>query len=191
MKKNIKKGIARFCIGFLVLIGVLFFCRGCIYQTAVEYRDAGGRKVYKVKDEGLEKYIKASIPDQKPTTIDEIVDLSLRITNNTLSFSFEAKEKDPKNLYPQGEANCVGYAAFNAAVANYLLERYKMKDWSAKPVKGKLYLFGGEMTSKSKDSFFNDHDFVIFSNKETKEKIYVDPTVYDYLKIDRVSKYVK
>lgn len=191
MKKKIVKGFSRIIIGLLIFIVIIITCRSCIYQTAVEYRDAGGRKTYKVKDDELEKYIKSCIPDEKPTTIDEVVDLALEITDNTLSFSLDATEKDPKKLFPSSNASYGGYASFNAAVGNYLLQRYSFKDWSAKPVKAKLYLFGGEMTSRLKKSYFKDHDFVIYYNKATKEEIYIDPVVHDYLKIDRVSKYVK
>ncbi|WP_165041893.1 hypothetical protein [Dysgonomonas sp. ZJ709] len=191
MNKGLKRNLTRFGLGLLVLLIVVVFCRSCIYQTTMEYKDAGGRKTYKVKDDKLAAYIDEYLPDEKLTNIETIVDLSLAITSNNLSFSLESKEKDPKKLYPTGEANCEGYAAFAAAVGNYLLDKYKMDDWDARPVKGKLYLFGSELTTKAKKSYFKNHDFVIFTNKQTKEEIYVDPSIHDYFKINRVSKYAK
>lgn len=174
-----------------VFAAILVLFKGCIYQTAIKYEDAGGRKIYKVKDDKLEAYIIDNLPEGDITDIEEIVNLSLDITSKTLQFKLDSKEKDPKKLIPTGEVNCMGYASFNAAVGNYLINKYNLKDWKAKPVKGKLYLFGYEITSKSKESYFKDHDFVIFYNKNTKDEIYIDPSVHDCLGIDKVDKYVK
>ncbi|MDR0825293.1 MAG: hypothetical protein LBN74_09385 [Prevotella sp.] len=179
-----------------VVLVVAFLFRGNIYRMAVKYEDDGNRKSYDIKDDNLAKYINQSLPNDESldTTIDidRIIDLSQEITTKTLDFSLEAKDSDPQKLIATPEANCVGYAAFMAAVGNYLINRFGLnKDWEAKPKKGKLYLLGKDMHKKAKDGWFKDHDFVVFRNKNTKEEIYADPTVYEYFGVKRVDKYIK
>lgn len=190
MKKKTQKRI-RNTIGILVILLVtLFFFRGCAYRTVVSYKEVGSRKNYKVKDKNLAASLENNIPQGFPGDIESIIDLSQEITSNALSFSAESKENDPSKTVLLRNANCIGYAAFTATTGNYLIDKYKLsKVWEAKPVKGKIFLFGKEITSKSKNKILKDHDFVIFKNKVTKREIAVDPTVHDYFKIDRISNY--
>ena len=190
MKKKTQKRIRNIIAVIVILLVALFFFRGCAYRTVVSYKEAGSRKNYKVKDKNLAAYIENNIPDGYSGDIESIVDLSQDITSSALTFSLDSKENDPSKTVLLRNANCVGYAAFTAATGNYLIDKYKLsKVWEAKPVKGKLFLFGSDITSKSKNKMFKDHDFVIFKNKVTKREIAVDPTVHDYLHIDRISKY--
>lgn len=116
------------------------------------------------------------------------MDLSLRLTSNILSYSSNISETNPNKLYHTGEATCVGYATFTAAVANYILNQENNHGWEAIPVKGHLYLFGIDVHQyMGNNKMFKDHNFVIFRNKESNTEIYIDPTVNDYLWIDRVS----
>lgn len=180
--------------GIVVVLVLLFLFKGNIYRMAVKYEDAGNRKFYEVKDDSLANYINQSLPNDESLdatiTIDKIIDLSQEITSDRLTFSFEAVESDPQKVIASGDiANCVGYAAFTAAVGDYLIKRFGMqKEWEARPKKGKLFLFGNNMHKNATSGWFKDHDFVIFRNKNTKEEIYVDPTAYDYWGIKRVDK---
>lgn len=190
MKKKTRKRIRNIVIIIIVLITALFFFKGCAYRTIVNYKEAGGRKNYKVKDKNLASFIEDNIPSNYSGDIESIIDLSQKITDKALSFSSDAKENDPSKTVLLRRANCTGYAAFTAATGNYLIDKYKLnKVWEAKPVNGKLFMFGTDMYSKTKNAMFKDHDFVIFENKITKREIAVDPTVYEYLSIDRITKY--
>jgi hypothetical protein len=196
MKKKTKNTLFKVVAVIAAVLVLLFLFKGNIYRMAVKYEDAGSRKSYEIKDDNLAAYINQSLPNDESLdatiNIDRIIDLSQEITIKTLDFSLEAQESNPQKLIVTTEANCVGYAAFTAAVGNYLLRRFGMnKEWDAKPKKGKLYLFGNNMHKGVKNGWFKDHDFVVFRNKDTKEEIYADPTVHEYFGIKRVDRYQK
>jgi len=196
MKKKTKNTLIKVVTVIAVVLVLLFLFRGNIYRMAVKYQDAGNRKSYEVKDDNLAAYINQNLPNDESldatVDIDQIIDLSQEITTKMLDFSLEAQESDPQKLIVMPMANCVGYAAFTAAVGDYLLKRFGMdKEWDVKPKKGKLYLFGNNMHKGTKSGWFKDHDFVVFRNKNTKEEIYADPTVHEYFGIKRVDRYQK
>lgn len=196
MKKQNYKGII---IGVAATVGVilaiLFFMKGSIYQMIVKYEDAGGRKSYEVKDQALAKYINENLPNDETldATIDieMIADLSLEMTDKALTYMADTKANDPVKTYADGYANYTGYAAFAAAVGDYLIKRFELKDWEVKPRKAKLYRFGTNKSKKALDGWYKDHDFVVFKNKKTKEELYIDPTAYSEYGTKRVDKYQK
>lgn len=188
-----KSVVVRISIIVLVVLVAIFLLKGTIYRFAVKYEDGGGRKEYQIKDETLSSFITKNLPNDESLDanidIETIIDLSLTMTVQALDFLAEEKESDPKKTFVSGTANYMGYAAFTASVGNYLINWYGLsKEWEAKPKKGKLYLFGNNMYKNAKEGWFKDHDIVIFKNKKTKEEIYVDPIVYDYLGVQQVDK---
>lgn len=194
-KKKKEKAIA-IIIGVILGIALLFAFKGNIYQMAVKYEDAGSRKNYEIKDEALISYILENLPNDEALDenidISQIIDFSLKMTDEALDFSIEYNDTDPSLAFKNQGANCVGYAAFTAATGSYLIKRFGLeKEWEARPKKGKLYLFGNNMHKNAQSGWFKDHDFVIFKNKKTKEEIYVDPTAYDYFGARRVDRYEK
>lgn len=71
-----------------------------------------------------------------------------------------------KNNIQCGEANCVVYAQLTSAIINYDFQVKKLP-YKAKPVVGKVYLFGIDLNNvaqkilpKKHRPFFKDHDFV-------------------------------
>lgn len=189
MKKKSKKRFTKILLIIALILAALFVFRGTIYRTVVTYKEDGSRKNYKVKDKNLAIFIEDNIKSSQAGDIESIVDLSQEITDLALTFSVDAKENDPNKTVLLRQANCVGYAAFAASVGNYLIEKYKLDEvWEAKPIKGKLYLFGVDMHSQFKNKSFKDHDFVVFRNKITKKEITIDPTVYDRFGIERITK---
>jgi len=189
-KKSNAIAITIIVLGILIL---LFFLRGNVYKAVMKYEDAGGRKNYEMKDDALISHINQSLPNDESLDqnidIDQIIDFSQEITSRSLDFSIEYKDNEPAKAFQNGGANCIGYAAFMASTANYLIKRFGMeKEWEARPRKGKLFLFGNNMHKNVQDGWFKDHDFVVFKNKITKEEIYADPTAYDYFGAKRVSK---
>jgi hypothetical protein len=82
----------------------------------------------------------------------------------------------------------VGYAAFFATTCNYLLKKYHLDaTWTAQPQAGKMYLLGENIHPYFHSPFFRDHDFVVIKNKVTGEILAVDPTIHDYLFINKVA----
>lgn len=191
MKK--KKSTSRFVKIFLILLlifGALYIFRGAVYRTATAYKEDGSRKNYKVKDKNLAIFIEDNIKSNQAGDIESIVDLSQKITDAALSYSTDTKENDPNKTVLLRNANSLGYAAFAASVGNYLIDKYKLSEvWEAKPVKGKLYLFGIDMNSQFKNKGFKEYDFVIFRNKITKKEITIDPSLYARGGIERITKH--
>ena len=73
---------------------------------------------------------------------------------------------DRKNMIPNGKANCVGYAQLTSAIINYAFQVKKLP-YKAKPIVGKVYLFGIDLNNVAQQilpqkhrPFFKDHDFV-------------------------------
>lgn len=174
----------------LVLIcGALYIFRGAVYRSIITYKEDGNRKNYKVKDKNLAIFIEDNIESNQEGDIESIVYLSQEITSTALSYSEDAKESDPNKTVLLHKANPEGYAAFAASTGNYLIDKYKLSEvWEAKPVKGKLYIFGKDMYSQLKKKSFKEYDFVIFRNKITKREITVDPSLYARSGIERISK---
>lgn len=188
-KKTSTNRFAKIFIILLLIVGAIFVFRGTIYRTTVTYKEDGSRKNYKVKDKNLAIFIEDNIKSNQAGDIESIIDLSQEITDAALSYSEDAKENDPNKTVLLRRANAVGYAAFAASVGNYLIDKYKLSEvWEAKPVKGKLYLFGKDMHSQFKKKSFKEYDFVIFRNKITKKEITIDPSLYARQGIERITK---
>ncbi|MDR2954738.1 MAG: hypothetical protein LBV43_06635 [Prevotella sp.] len=195
-KKEIRKNIVLGTVGFIVLVCLLFFLRGNIYQMIVKYEDDGNRKSYDIKNDALMTVINQSLPNDETLDltidVDQIIDISLGLTSDLLEYVPESKEKEPQKTFVAGYADYIGFAAFNASIADYLLKRFGMnKEWEVKPKKAKLYIFGANKTKKAQDGWFKDHDIVVFKNKTTKEEIYVDPSAYKSFGVGKVNKYEK
>lgn len=190
MKKRTKRRIKYLITFAFLLLIALFVFRGCTYRAVVSYKDNGGRKNYKVKDKNLAVFIEENIPSDHTGDIESIIDLSQQLTKDALTYSSEAKENDPNKTVLLRRANTSGYAAFTASIGNYLIDKYKLKQvWEAKPMKSKIHAFGYQIDPKNKNTVFKNNDFVVFRNKVTGREISVDPVVYNYLWIDRISKY--
>lgn len=94
------------------------------------------------------------------------------------SLSFTAKN-DIKN----GKANCVGYAQLTSATINYAF-KIKNLPYKAKPVVGKVYLFGINLNNVAQKilpqkyrQFFKDHDFVEIDLED--KIIFIDTSLQD------------
>lgn len=92
-------------------------------------------------------------------TPQKIIEECSKLVCESLSFT---AENDIKN----GKANCVGYAQLTSATINYAF-KIKNLPYKAKPVVGKVYLFGINLNNVAQKilpqkyrQFFKDHDFV-------------------------------
>lgn len=88
-----------------------------------------------------------------------------------------------KNNIQCGKANCVGYAQLTSAIINYAFQVKKLP-YKAKPVVGKVYLFGIDLNNVAQKilpqkhrPFFKDHDFVEVDLGD--RTIYVDSSLQD------------
>lgn len=184
MIKTIKR-VLLFLLLFL-LIGFVF--RGWLYRTIVKYESLGERTVIKSNNPILINHFESLSPDPSEKNIEAIIDKALRLTSKQLSFSSQKKSADPLHLVKSGKTHCVGYAIYFSAICNYLIEKNRLSDqWKAKPQIGHLFLLGINIHNYFESPFFKDHDFVIIENRKTGVLYAVDPTVNDYLWIDRIA----
>lgn len=91
-----------------------------------------------------------------------------------------------KNNLKKGEANCVGYAQYTAALLNYAFI-YKNLKSKARPVVGQVHLysinlhpFAVAIMPKNLKSFFKDHDFVEI-RKQNCDNMFIDSSLSDLL----------
>ncbi len=179
MKKILK------ILGISILIIVLF--RGWIYRLTVNYTKVGERETIKLTDEKLIAEIKDETENRALSLI-EIVEISKKITNRKLSFTSKNVSKNPSELIKTGKANCVGYSAMFNSITDYLINREEKAGMlETKHLIGRMDFLGLDLHPFFDSPFFRDHDYNQIKNLETGEIIWIDPSVSDYLKVDRIS----
>ncbi len=117
-----------------------------------------------------------------------MITIAKNITCSSLSFSFEKTSNNPNIIFNTGKANCIGYASLFNSIMNYLINKsLNNKNYKSYHVVGKISFMDIDIHQLSNDPFFKDHDYVMIEDINTKERIYIDPSLNDYLNINRVS----
>lgn len=179
MKKFLKILLA------LVLAAVLF--KGWIYRHVVHYKQVGTRETIPLTDEKLLAEID-SVISGKALGFEEIIETAKLITNKRLRFKLGKVSKNPNELLQSGEANCIGYSALFNAIVQYLIAKQGLSgSVEARHLIGKLDVFGINLHQFFADPFYKDHDFNQVINIKTGVSVWIDPSVSDYLGIDRVT----
>lgn len=168
-----KRKITKVVLSALLLcVGIVLFL---ISQIRLEKERDRNIAVY-----SLSTVLKEQIKEMCATlnTPQDIIEHSSDMTCKRLSFS-------AKNDIPNGKANCIGYAQLTSAIINYSFQ-LKNLPYHAKPVVGKVYLFGIDLNNvaqkilpKKHRPFFKDHDFVEIDL--CNEIIYIDSSLKDVL----------
>jgi len=161
--------------------------RGWIYRHIISYKITGERKGYELTSQRLRSAI-----DQELTVLelplDDLIDISLHQTNSELSFAFEATLQDPNQILQKGTTNCMGYAAVFHSIASHIITKQKLGGYyRSRHLVGKIHVLGINIHKYIDHPFFKDHDFNMIENIRTGEKIYADPSISDYLGIDRIT----
>jgi len=171
--------------GLFIILIILF--RGFLYRISVNYSKIKVRNNITLTDKNLIKDIEKRT-DGKILSIEEIIQLSNKITSYKLNFTLNKVSSNPNLVYEFGKANCIGYSSLFNSIGNYVIGKQNLTDkYEFKHLVGKLDFFGFDIHKLFNSPFFKDHDFNEISNKLTNEKIYVDPSVRDYLRIDNVT----
>ena len=99
-----------------------------------------------------------------------------------------------KNNIQCGKANCVGYAQLTSAIINYAFQVKKLP-YKAKPVVGKVYLFGIDLNNvaqkilpKKHRPFFKDHDFVEVDLGD--KTVFIDSSLQDLTGFTYIQTYI-
>ena len=148
-----KKILIKTILAILICIGGLVFL---ISQIKLEkFKDRA------ITSCALNSNIKEEIKDicETSDSPQDIIEECSKLVCKELSFT-------AKNNIPHGEANCIGYAQLTSATINHAFQVKRLPYW-AKPVVGKVYLFGIDLNEvaqtvlpKKHRPFFKDHDFV-------------------------------
>lgn len=170
----------------LALILLLFLLRGWLFRSTVHYSKIGERKVIELKDQKLLDAIN-SVEKECILSVNQILDITDKITRDHLQFSLGKAASDPNLLANTGKANCVGYAALFCSIANYMFKAEDLGHVNSKHLIGQLDFMGMDLHQFFDSPFFRDHDFVEIDFLDDKRNIYIDPSVSDYLWIDRVA----
>ena len=174
-------------IGILIVLMILL--RGILYRLAVEYEKIGERPAIEIEDDKLIQVIDSISRDRK-IDLNEIVEISSLITRKNLRFTFDNNaDENPNKLIYTRKGNCVGYSMMFNSIADYLIKQNDLEDkYESSHLVGRLRFMGIDIHRLIDDPFFKDHDFNAIVNLDTGERISIDPTVNDYLRISRISR---
>jgi len=168
--------IKRLFFFVLILLLLIIIFKGFLYRSFVDYNDVESRGIYLIEN--------ISSENLRSTNIDELLDNALDRTSKKLEF----KLNNPGKFMLTGKANCIGYSEFfSSYMMQLLLENNLEKDWNVYHKVAKLRVFGIDIHQYLSSPSFKDHDFVIVENQKTKKKIAIDPALYDYTGIKRVT----
>lgn len=166
---------------------MLFLFRGSLFRLVVKYRDIGPRTEFKILNRDLIGKIESKSADRE-VGFEDVVEIAKEIANDELSFTTGKASNNPNELLITQKANCVGYAAMFNSVANYLIRENQLQgEIKATHKIGQLYFLGINLHQFFESSFFKDHDYNEVIEIKTGKTMSIDPSVSDYLGIDRVS----
>lgn len=169
---------------FLIIIFAVVFCKAYLFRIFFSYDIIKERTVLDIANEKLKNRLKET---EKITTMEDLLQNSLKETASTLNFSFDKCDHETDKLVETKKANCIGYSAFLASVIQFKLKQSGLQnDWKVHHNVGEIYLMNENINRHFNSGFFKDHDFVTVENVKTKETIGVDATGYDYFRIERI-----
>jgi len=160
----------------------LFF-KTAIYSGITFYDITQSAKTIELDDETIKQEIDNFLKSNKEPTIEELIKEALSITSEILEFSRRSASIDPNELRTTRKTHCVGYAALSNSIINYGLKKMENSEYKSTHWRGKIYLLGLELTNKSDDSFFKDHDFVEITNSNKNVRLRIDPSLYEFTRI--------
>lgn len=175
MKKRLR--IIFLLLAILILV---FALRAPLFRLCVAYNPAGIRKPVIDQKTGHTTIPPENRPDNPGVNIHGIISRTLDQTAEKLEFSFINCASDPEQLLTSGKANCIGYTRLFCYFFQKNTVSGTFTEWTAQPYTGQINIFGKNIHPYVNHPFFQDHDFVIISNRLTGEKIAVDPSLYDY-----------
>ena len=146
------------------------------------------RQTKSLKNDSLKNVIETWLKQNEDADINDLVDFNLDLTSNQLSFTFDKCSSDPATIIKTRKANCIGYSALFCSLMNYtLLKKQLQNRYQCFHYVGKIYYAGQNINALFDDPFFKDHDFNMIKDHENKNTIAVDPSLYEYIGIKRVS----
>ena len=145
-----------------------------------------------MEDEVIKQQVDKFLESNKDCTIKDLIKKSLKITTRTLEFTTKSKSTNPNELRKIAKTHCVGYASMTNSIINYGLSKLGNGEYQSTHWRGKIFVLGYEITNKSNDPFFRDHDYVEIANPDKNIRLRVDPSLYEFTRIGIMNiKYAK
>lgn len=185
--KKITLFFKRFLLCLVIFVFVIVIFRGSFYRSFINYKSIRERQINVLPNKEFLAFVEEKIANKTPSSIKEIIQLSLQITSSHLRFYTTNTTVNPNILLQKPLTNCIGYSAFFNATCNYLLKKYGYSSYKSNHLIGKMYLGTTNIHSYFSSPFFKDHDFNSITNYQSGEVFYVDPTINDYVLIDFIS----
>ena len=183
------KRVPKFIKSIFLICIALFLFRSTLSNALVKYQEVGERSEVEIVNKTLIQKIESR---SKYHIIDfaKVISIANEITTQELSFTFGEVSNNPNEIIDSNRANCIGYSSMFNSIANYLIKNNSLESKiQAKHKIGQLLLLGIDIHQFFSNPFFKDHDFNEIVDLETGKSVFVDPTVSDYLRIKKVSKY--
>ena len=181
---------------WLMVILIGFLLRGGLFRQACSY-SLGKRfmVIYNIEDSRLANYIlkHPEVYDREVKDMAQIALIAEKITADVLYFSKDSSVFNPNVLFLNGGAtNDAGFSAFYAAVCNYLIDYYSLKEYYyCTHVVGSCFFMSTNLTTfrtiRGGQPFPSEYHFNIIQNLKTNESIAVDPSLYEMYRISPVS----
>lgn len=147
---------------------------GVLSQTGISYEI-----ISTVSEKAQSSPIKITV---KSKNIDTLIDYSLGVTTDKLSFSLKSSGNSKVNILSStGKAHCVGYARYFAAVITETLAKNDLDHYKVTHVRAKIQILGFNVHQFFNHPAFKDHDVCVITNIETGERIFVDPSLSEFL----------
>ena len=179
MKKKLK------ILGILFIVLIAF--RGSIYRLIISYDDIGNRQNVQLTNEKLISKINHNISNIN-IDLNTIVEVANQITNEELSFTMSESSNNPNEIFDEKKANCVGYSSLFNSITTYIIFKNNLQDEIVAEHKiGEIYLFGVNLHQFFESQFFKDHDFNEIRNQKSGEQIFIDPSLSDNFRINRIN----
>ncbi len=120
-------------------------------------------------------------------TVDACIDAALDETAAALDFTTGPAASDAAGALRSGKANCIGYAAvFQRNCEARLAQAGLYGGWRVLHLRGLLYCGDFNMHRLFSSPFWKDHDICAVENRASGERLHVDPTLFEALRIRRV-----
>lgn len=164
--------------------------RGQLFRYLVKYDTIGARKNDHISSETsiFSAYLKTLEIGVPNPNLEDILSYTLSLTSSNLYFTTGKAENLPERLHVTRGANCIGYAAYFTQICNTLLTKHQLDhEWKAQQEIGQLFFLGKNVHHWLRSPFLRDHDFVIITNSRTGQRLAVDPSIHDCLRIDSVT----
>ncbi len=172
-----KKALKITAIGLLLL----FLFRSVLYRYTINYTPIKEIKAIPLIDKKVIAAIEVEIGNEQ-LDLQKITNISTKITNQYLKFTFQRASNNPNKIVLTGKANCVGYAALYSAVANYLINKAESQNrFQSKHLVGKLDFLGIDLNALFTSPFYKNHDYNLIEDKKTGVVLLIDPSLDDYL----------